>query len=182
MKHLYGLMRLCLVVLALFSTGSYATAQLPAASKAGNQVQQNVESITMSQSGCMFQCPAYTVTVKADGSIEFDGKSYVKVKGKSYGSITPDDYEYLVRSLNKLQFWTWKDQYTPGSSDCNPSATDQTTVTITATTASSKKQVIFYYGCMKAAPASKVYLLSAIIGEIANTEKWIGARDEKKQP
>ncbi|WP_349810750.1 DUF6438 domain-containing protein [Xanthomonas dyei] len=134
-------------------------------------------SVTMHRSGCYGPCPIYTVTASADGSVSFDGERDVKVKGASRGSITKDDYAYLVRSIKRLQFSTWKDQYRFEKDGCKSVWTDNPTVDIVATSKTKKKHVSYYYGCRGFALPSKIDLLSKIIDDVADTQKWVGVEE-----
>ena len=166
------------LIAALLSVAcSRTSARHQDTSNAATAADPEIVSVTMHRSGCYGPCPIYTVTANADGSVSFDGERDVKVKGTSSGSITKDDYDYLVRSIKRLQFSTWRDQYRFEKDGCKSVWTDNPTVDIVVATKSSKKHVSYYYGCRGFALPSKIDLLSRIIDDVADTQKWVGVEE-----
>lgn len=136
-----------------------------------------VLSVTMSRSACYGLCPVYSVTVNFDGSVAFDGIENVKIKGVSHGSIAKEEFSYLARSVERFQFFSWKELYGSKSDGCISVSTDNPAVEILVATKNQNKSVSYYYGCRGLPLASKIDLLSNIIDDVAETSKWVGVED-----
>ncbi|MDR6673858.1 DUF6438 domain-containing protein [Xanthomonas sp. 1678] len=159
---------------SLLAACSKTTAQPPTYQNSAPVTQEEVTSVTMHRSACYGTCPVYTVTIKADGTVEFNGDQHVLIPGKSKSFVAKSDYDYLVSSIDRLQFSTWKGQYIYKEDGCKSVWTDNPTVDITVTGKKGKKHVSYYYGCRGFILAPKIDLLSKIIDDVAGTSKWIG--------
>jgi hypothetical protein len=64
---------------------------------------------------CFGECPIYKVTVYADGTVQYDGKDHVKVKGRRVWQIEPATIEHLRESFARVEFGALPDY---PNSDC----------------------------------------------------------------
>jgi hypothetical protein len=136
--------------------------------------------ITLERSVCFGTCPSYKVTIASDGTVTFDGRDFVKTKGKATAQIKPDDFKKLVSEFEKIKFFSLDDSYEPGSRGCPVSATDSPYAKTSIQMDGRTKSVSHYHGC--GAPEALRALAEALrsltalerkIDEIAGTEKWI---------
>jgi acetamidase/formamidase len=129
--------------------------------------------ITLERTACFGTCPIYRVTIASDGTVIFEGRDFVKTKGKATGQIKPDDYQKLVNEFEKIKYFSLDDKYEPGSSGCTVAATDnpsaQTSIKINGKT----KSVSHYYGCRDSEVLRALSALERKIDEVAGTEKWL---------
>jgi hypothetical protein len=114
---------------------------------------------------CYGRCPAYSVTVRGDGSVHFNGEKYVQILGAHDGHIAPEAVMELVRQFEKAQFFAAGDKYIA-------EVTDNSTYTLTLTVAGKKKTVTDYVGEQVGMPPVITDLENAV-DETAGTERWI---------
>src|SRR5687767_15971775 len=61
---------------------------------------------------CGGQCPAYTVSIDAQGNVRYDGKMYVRVVGTASERIPASRDLALAASLDQLGIVTLRDRHT----------------------------------------------------------------------
>ncbi len=76
---------------------------------APNPVQ--IDSITLERTSCFGTCPVYKVTVRRDGTVTYDGKGFVKVTGHRSRRIPAEQFQELVREIQRIGFFSFKDEY-----------------------------------------------------------------------
>ena len=86
--------KLLLAVLALSLVAVFT------AGCAGNQssVSGNYDDviITLERTACFGTCPVYTLTMNGDGTVIYEGKDFVKTKGRVEATISQDQIEQLI--------------------------------------------------------------------------------------
>jgi hypothetical protein len=120
---------------------------------------QDPVRITMARTACFGVCPVYTVTMRGDGSVSYEGTAHVRVTGKHAWTIEPIAVLALARDIEKAGFFEMKDEYTAP-------VTDLPTTTVTLAMGARSKTIKDYYS----APAA----LKEIEAQI---DKVSGARD-----
>jgi hypothetical protein len=95
--------------------------------------------ITMTRTACFGTCPVYTVTMRADGSVSYEGTSHVRVTGKHAWTIEPIAVLTLARDIEKAGFFDMKDVYTAP-------VTDLPTTTVTLAMGARSKTIKDYHG------------------------------------
>jgi len=68
--------------------------------------------ITLERTACFGTCPVYTVTMRDDGSVEYDGRSFVRVPGKFSWKIDPAIVRALAEEMSRAGFFELKNEYT----------------------------------------------------------------------
>lgn len=121
--------------------------------------------IELSRTVCYGTCPAYSVTIRGDGSVHFSGQRYVLVLGEQDARITPEAVMGLVRQFEAAKFFAAGDKYIAP-------VTDNPTYTLTLTVAGKKKTVTDYVGEQVGMPLVITDLEDAV-DEVAETERWI---------
>ncbi|MEP6849988.1 MAG: DUF6438 domain-containing protein, partial [Acidobacteriota bacterium] len=102
--------------------------------------------ITLERGPCFGRCPQYTVTISADGKIEFEGKTNTKVIGKASGKISENDLKELVTAFEKINYFDLKERYTDDA--CPEVATDMSSATTSFQSNGKQKTVFHYHGCV----------------------------------
>lgn len=131
--------------------------------------------ITLERGSCFGRCPQYTVTISADGKVEFEGKANTKVIGKASGKISESDLKELVAAFGKINYFDLKERYTDDA--CPEVATDMSSATTSFQSNGKQKTVFHYHGCVtkdthESYPPG-LNLLENKIDEIAKTEQWV---------
>lgn len=121
--------------------------------------------IELTRGVCYGRCPAYSVTIRGDGSVHFNGQRYVQVLGEQDARVTPDAVMGLLRQFEAAKFFAAGDRYVA-------EVTDNPTYTLTLTVAGKKKTVTDYVGEQVGMPLVITDLENAV-DETAGTERWI---------
>src|SRR5260221_9078923 len=129
--------------------------------------------ITLERGVCFGTCPSYIVTLACDGTVTWEGRDFVKTKGKATAHIKPEDFNKLVREFEKIKFTTLDDKYQPGTPGCGPSATDMPSAQTSIHLNGKTKSVLHYYGCRDSEVLRALTALERKIDEVIDTEKWI---------
>jgi hypothetical protein len=137
--------------------------------------------IRMQRTACYGECPVYTLTLDANGRIQFDGTEYVETKGVVESAITAEKRKLLIAEINRADFFALKDSYTGKSGNCPTTATDMPSVTLRIRLNGKDKTIEHYLGCFDAVDIKgslpifpdKLVRLEDKIDDIIGTDKWI---------
>jgi hypothetical protein len=132
--------------------------------------------ITLSRNACYGRCPVYSMSVKADGSVEFDGKQFTEAVGKTSGTITTGDVLRIFNKFEKIVFFELDNEYT--EANCPMSATDLSTYIVSVTANGKTKKISHYTGCVENDEQHTPYPpglldLENKIQDIAESKGWI---------
>jgi hypothetical protein len=73
--------------------------------------------ITIERTPCFGMCPEYRVTMKADGTVTYDGRQYVRVTGERTWKIDPAAVRALAREMEAAGYFDLQDEYTSRMTD-----------------------------------------------------------------
>ncbi len=148
------------------------TAAEPGMKHARHESAMNFSSIRLSRSACFGKCPVYSVTVHADGRVEYNGERWVVVKGKQQGRADPPGLAALDETLGERRLPLAVD-YRPGREACGkPVTTDLAGATITVEKGDSRRTLYYYGGCPNV-PDWLVELADQI-DRAAGSHRWTG--------
>ena len=99
--------------------------------------------IVLERTACFGLCPDYIVTLDADGTVHYNGRQFVRVRGAQTWKIDAAAVYALAREMETAGFFTWKDTYTA-------TITDQPTTFTTLTIGARTKRIKDYYGAPQA--------------------------------
>lgn len=142
-------------------------------SGAGKFAMSDDTMITLEQGECYGSCPVYKLTVKADGSVLFDGGK--NTSGKGEGKIDPNDVKRLLDQANAIDFLGLGDNY--DAKTCPSYMTDSSTIVIGVTSGGRSKTINHYLGCaakddgMKPYPPGLSEFEQKVI-ETSGAKKW----------
>src|SRR5262245_54539641 len=71
----------------------------------------SVEAITLMRSPCLGTCPSYSVTLRADGSVSWEGYCCVELKGKRTGTIYAWQFRRLAALVSEIGFFELEHGY-----------------------------------------------------------------------
>ena len=131
--------------------------------------------ITLKRSDCFFTCPAYSVTIDANGKVIFEGNDNVKVKGRSETKISSEKVQLLIGSFEKAKFFSLRDSYSHPEDGCRISDGDTSSAMISITMNGKTKSIDHYLGCFqkKGTSVRALIELEGLIDEVTNTAQWI---------
>jgi Domain of unknown function (DUF6438) len=128
---------------------------------------------TLERTACFGWCPIYKVTVYRDGAVEWNGDSFVKVKGQATGHLGPDDVAALEKLFVDNGYLALEDAYDDYSVTDMPSS-------ITSYSVGGKTKTIHHYHGDQHAPDA----LRAVedgIDRLVHTDQWLGTEDEREK-
>ena len=133
--------------------------------------------ITLERSVCFGTCPNYKLTISADGTVTFEGRQYVKVKGLAKGSISREDLRKLIEAFEAASYFSLHDKYESEKDGCSKVWTDNPNVITSIRIKGKSKSISHYYGCQDSRGRSiypkELTDLETKIDQIVGTDKWI---------
>jgi len=132
----------------------------------------SVPVITLERTRCFGTCPAYKLTIFDDGKVLFEGKEFVKHKGREEGQITKAELDGLVREFNKINYLKLDDEY--GTDDrCPDMWTDYPSAITSINQNGQVKRILHYQGCRGLTVLDQLTALENKIDEVVKTKRWI---------
>ena len=120
--------------------------------------------ITLERTACFGTCPVYSLTIQGNGTVIYEGKDFVEVKGKAEITITQDQIDELISEFEKVDYFSLKDSY------MERTITDAPTVSTSISINGKTKTVEHYHGDFSA--PEKLTELEDKIDEIVNSDQW----------
>ena len=130
-----------------------------------------VPVITLERTTCFGTCPAYKLTIFDDGKVVFEGKKFVKHKGREEGQITKAQLDELVRAFNRINYMKLDDEYV--GDRCPDMWTDYPSAITSINQKGQVKRINHYLGCRGLTVLDQLTALENKIDEVANTKRWI---------
>jgi hypothetical protein len=121
--------------------------------------------ITLERTACFGTCPVYSLTIRGEGTVVYEGKDHVEIKGKVETTITQDQIDELISEFEKVDYFALEGSYTART------ITDAPTV-ITSISIDGKTKTIEHYHGDFSAP-EKLRELEDRIDEIVDSDQWI---------
>ena len=170
-----------LAVMLYFNCNSSSNSGSLPASNDGGTGDSQTEKIpddllmTLERTVCFGVCPNYKLTVKADGSVLFEGITHTETKGTAEGKISEEKVRQLLKEFKEADYFNLTGDYDCYQVTDNPSAV--TSIQING----KNKSIRHYYGCEQGSDEFKKELaklkqLESKIDEIVETKRWIGER------
>ncbi|MGI0019926.1 MAG: DUF6438 domain-containing protein [Nitrososphaera sp.] len=117
--------------------------------------------ITLERTPCFGFCPSYHVAVYGNGTVVYEGRDFVEVKGEQRSEIPQQDVKELIDEFYAADFFSLRDRYEAQITDL-PSQT--TSITIDGTT-----KTVYRYGF----EPERLAMLEDRLDKVAGTEKWV---------
>jgi len=127
---------------------------------------KNLKSVKfrLQRTGCYGSCPAYTVEVHGDGTVIYDGESFVAFTGHHLGTVPRDNVLELLDLFKAADFFSLDDEY-------RRLVTDNPTYITSIEIGASRKQVIDYVGVEVGMPLS-VSRLEDELDRLSGSARW----------
>ncbi|MBZ0287154.1 MAG: DUF6438 domain-containing protein, partial [Anaerolineae bacterium] len=152
-------MKKCIVIMIL-SLLVVGTAAVSAQEPASEPV------ITLERTACFGTCPVYSVSIFADGTVNYNGTDFVSVTGEQTNQIDPATVSQMVEAMTESGYFEWDEAYQ------DQSVTDLATVTTSVTRDGETHQIVHYLGDFSAPVA--LSFLEQWIDDMAWTGMWTG--------
>jgi hypothetical protein len=120
--------------------------------------------ITLERTVCYGTCPSYFLRINGDGSVFYEGRDFVKVKGEVESTISQEDLRKLIVAFYEIDYFSLEDEYTAN-------ITDMPTTITSITIGGKSKRVVNYYGAPE-----KLIRLEKLIDSLTNSIRWVGER------
>jgi Domain of unknown function (DUF6438) len=133
-------------------------------------------SVTLERSTCFGNCPAYRVTVAADGQVAFTGQAHVQTM-QATGHATPAQLAAIHDALARANFDAMRASYAGRDDGCDMIMSDQPGIRITVDSSSGDRSVDFYLGCtgpLADAVRPRIEHLANSIDQQLDTRRWVG--------
>ncbi len=124
---------------------------------------------SLERTACFGFCPVYTVTVHADGSVDYHGERFVVTQGDASGQLTAEQMTALRRAFADAGWDGFETDYTHRDVTDNPSAIIRF----------EDKTVSHYHGDHSAPEA--LTKLEDRFDQIVDVEQWIGTPDQRSK-
>jgi len=119
------------------------------------------------------------LSIKADGSIVFDGERFTQTGGRAEDKISAEKVKQLIAEFKNADYFSFKNSY--ALDNCPQAATDMSTVKTSIQINNREKAISHYLGCSEGngKPLGFPQALTDLenkIDEIAETKRWIEER------
>lgn len=136
-------------------------------------------SVTLERSTCFGNCPAYSVTVAADGKVSFTGHAHVQTM-HAEGRASAPQIAAIHDALARADFAAMRASYVSTDDGCELMMSDQPGIKITVTSGTGSRSVDFYFGCTGAIADTvrpRIEQLAKSIDQQLQTRRWVGTPD-----
>lgn len=127
---------------------------------------------SLARTACFGHCPIYQVTVRTDGTVEYDGERFVKVVGHRTAKVDAQALQALRAAFTDAHFLSLQGEF-----DCYD-VTDNPSAIVTYRSGEKERTIRHYHGCRKAPPALRV--LEDRIDALLHTDRWISGAGKQK--
>jgi hypothetical protein len=134
--------------------------------------------LVLERTECLGQCPAYRVTIKDGGTVEWEGKAHVTASGARRGSLTQHEIDQLDVAIEAVRFWE-RDKGGELPPKCDPNhiclgsitTCSDTSHAIVVITRGDKTRMIDDAHCNRPSDMSR---FEDLVDQLAHTAEWIG--------
>jgi hypothetical protein len=135
----------------------------------------------LERTGCFGTCPIYKLEISAGGKVVYEGKNFVKTKGKVEGNITQEQLGQLIAEFEKANYFSLRDRYEGAEDGCPTSWTDNPSALTSIRIEGRSKSISHDYGCREQDTGQAIGSpfprelteLEKKIDEIAGTKRWV---------
>ena len=112
------------------------TVALAVSAQTSSKDTDQITEVTLERTACFGTCPVYKVTLRSDGTILYEGREFVEMKGTYKGQVY--GFDRLARLIISQGYFNLKDKYSINATDL-PSA-------VTSVVRDGKRKTIVDYG------------------------------------
>lgn len=137
-------------------------------------------NIRMERLGCAAGCPIYTVTITADGRVDYQGLGHVAVSGRRRGHADPAALARLHALCQSMRFDMLAGDYLPGSHACGGWSSDGQLVQLDIQAPAGPRRIRHFLGC-HATPRLLVRM-EQLIDTAARDHAWVHGNPPRAAP
>jgi hypothetical protein len=154
------------IVVGLLATAGHAAAQ-PTDAPADTV-------IALERGACERRCAVYSVTIRGDGSVTYEGRHYVRTTGTKRSRISPAAVAELAAAFEAEGYYRLADQYgMAGSTEgCTELRSDAPIAKTSIVSGGRTKTVAHHHRCVGTF-SEPLKRLETAIDRAANTAQWI---------
>jgi hypothetical protein len=141
------------------------------------------DTLTVEQSACLFDCPAFEVAIHADGRVRHSGPTFDSTGGPVDTRISRDGLAQIAQALRAARIEEMRDSYRDETEGCEHVFSDMSTlgVTVRRGRGQRNKSVELYAGCLGAnVPTERFDALIKAIDRVTGTGRLLDQRKQKK--
>ena len=120
--------------------------------------------VALERTGCFGTCPDYKVRIVGDGSVEYEGREFVALRGRHRARLARESIEKLFDQFRRADFFWLHDNYAA-------MMTDASSKTLEISYDGNRKRVRDYIGLQVGMPDA-VTNLEYAVDDAADTERW----------
>lgn len=128
-------------------------------------------SVFLHRQGCPGPCPVYAVLIKGDGTIEYEGVTFVATEGAQRATIDPLALRALSTAARRSGIDGAPDAVKPGTAACATWRNGVELVRLGVTRDGRTRTVDLYPGCDPGDP--KLVAFAKEIDALAGTARWV---------
>lgn len=107
-----------------------------------------ITSVSLSQGQCFWNtCPVFSVTINADGKVNYVGVEHVRQDGARSLRVPQKDFEKLAALIEQLDYFNRRDRYSSTEDGCTTIMSDQAFREFVVRRGVETKKVFYYLGC-----------------------------------
>jgi hypothetical protein len=130
------------------------------------------DAVVLERTGCLGECPVYTVRISADGKVSFEGSSYVQVSSGTR-LINVQRLNALEAILGASRFVEVSKAKGEKEQLCGRLSTDSPSAYVTVVTGSESSRLEAYYGCDPTTYLRMVDWVAMSIDQLSGTAEWV---------
>jgi hypothetical protein len=141
------------------------------------------DTLTVEQSPCLFDCPAFEVAIHADGRVRHSGPTFDSTGGPVDTRINRDGLARIAQALHDARIDEMRDSYRDEADGCEHTFTDMSTLSVTVSRGRGQgnKSVDLYVGCLGPdVPAERIDALIKAIDRVTGTGILLAQRKQGK--
>jgi hypothetical protein len=101
-----------LLLLAMASVGNFSDATRAATSASEGDSNEKI-TINFERVSCPTGCPAFSIKIQPDRSVEYEGREFAKVQGKRTYTISVEAYKAIVNAVRRAKVEQLASEYKP---------------------------------------------------------------------
>ena len=142
------------------------------------------DTLTVEQSPCLFDCPAFEVAIRADGRVRYSGSTFDSTGGPVETRIGRNGLAQIAQALRAARIDEMRDSYRDEADGCEHVFTDMSTLSVTVSWGRGQrsKSVELYTGCLgPTVPAKRIDALIKTIDRVTGTGMLLERRKQANQ-
>jgi hypothetical protein len=136
--------------------------------------------ITLERTGCEGTCLMYTLRISVDGAVVYQGKQFVRNRGRAKSKLTPEQLRQLLFEFEKADYFSLRDRYQFREDGCPSRGLDYPSAITSIRINGRTKTITHDHGCREKSPEGGfrpvypkgLFALEQRIDEIVGTSKW----------